>query len=126
MLLFGENAELVGKVSDLGLGRMIGNGSDLTMFEGRSWPYVAPEVLKNNVSHEMLFRISCTFVQSQIDYGQYSERCDVYSLAITLAEALPTGPNGTSQQPFRDIYRQTRREISSFITQNIKERVKEK
>ena len=65
-------------------------------------------------------------MQPQIDYGQYSERRDVYSLAITLAEALPAGPNGTSLQPFRHMYGKLRREISNFIKNNIREGVKER
>lgn len=53
---------------------------------------------------------------------RYTSSCDVYSLAITLTEAIPSPPNGLNEQPFKDMHSQSK-EIDAFIRDEIKAKV---
>ena len=62
--------------------------------------------------------------QPSDDYGQYDERCDVYSLAITLAEAVPAPKNGNinelvTQLPHFAYYQAGTNEVQKFIREKI-------
>ena len=64
----------------------------------------------------------------RVDYGKYDESCDVYSLAITLAEALPAPVRGVDdtvavQRPYDFLYNATGNTVPRFINEQIKENV---
>ena len=63
--------------------------------------------------------------QQGVDYGRYDLSCDVYSLAITLAEALPAPPESgignelSVQRPYSSKYNAVGNEVPRFIREEI-------
>ena len=62
------------------------------------------------------------------DRGKYDASCDVYSLAITLAEALSVRVNSVdgkleTQRPYSDLYDPENDKVERFIIDEIKTKV---
>lgn len=87
--------------------------------------YAAPEMLTFQVLFNSGQDVARVLLQNQrVDYGRYDKQCDVYSLAITLTEALPAPVEGTNdtvalQRPYFFLYSATGNAVPNFIRDGI-------
>ena len=91
--------------------------------------YVAPEMFTGRcISTTVNVAQVLMLFQQRVDYGHYNERCDVYALAITLAQALPAPKNDSSneldvQRPYVFLYGAVGNTVPRFIRDRIQAKV---